>query len=249
MTPSTLGYSADIASKVFGWPGSLLVGDAPKVPIWTTKYILAMNYTSHTDRSREIYREVQLVHSQQKWHTVAKVLSAATVVLPLLNLASWFFAFLASLDPAIAQRLENKRRAQEEKQKLEAKSALAASIRDFAGLLLTVSAKARTNAITITRTPDQQLERFKAHFSKIKPQDAISACCKANIDLLKACYTVDLTQKDELKTKTVRAYEKILTSTHKQEPLDWMKGAATSPLYPEWLFLTTNREAFFKVID
>ncbi len=249
MTPTSVGYSLDIASKVVGWPSSLFAGEAPKVPIWTTKYILAMNYSQHTERSLAILKEVELVNSRVRWHTVRKVVWAVSIVLPILHIASRILGFLASFDPALNARLQHKRKILEQKKSAEERSLLAQSIRDFAGLLLTVGAVAKTNAIVIHRTPDEQLARFKGHFSKVTPQEAIALCCKVNIDLLKSCYTVDLAQKEELKAKTVRAFQQILSSCKKNEPLDWMKGATTSPLYQEWLFLTANREAFFKALD
>lgn len=250
-SPSIQGYALDTAATVLSWPSSLVLGRPSPKLIYTTKHIFAMHYVKETSASKRCYKEITDARWGNISHTVARVVWAVSVVLPVLDAVAWVIRQLAKIDPVIALRYELEERRKEDVEQERQFEALGNSVRDFAGFLLLVSCKKEQDdglpSEELLRARQDVYRSFSAHFADNQPKDAIMKSAKSILELLQRQFHVDYSKEDDIKAAIGRAFIAIETRLQEGGSCDFMMGEKESALYGAWECLVTNHEAFHQL--
>ncbi|MCE5293908.1 MAG: hypothetical protein LLF94_04775 [Chlamydiales bacterium] len=240
-TVSSAALGLDAVSRFLSWPTNMVVKKNYQAPIWTTKYILASHYTIHTSASQRLCKEI----SDAKWskvgHVAARVIWAASVVLPVLDALAWCIKQLAGLDSVMRKHYEVDARHIVDHQKEAAQEALGNSVREMAGFIQETSCKeSQEENEGLTSLRNKRYNTFAAHFPSHSPKVALQKCVKNILDLL---------SKTEHKDNLVTSMESIFQ--HMDEHLatnascEWLKHEDASALHADVEALLTGYQAFY----
>ena len=238
---SSAAYGLDLVSRVLAWPTNTLIKKNYQEPIWTTKYILANHYTIHTSATKRLCKEVSDIKWTRAGHVAAKVVWAASVVLPVLDALAWCVRQLASLDSVMRMNYEADARHMVDQQKEIAQEALANSVREIAYFIEEISCKdSQEENERLASLRNKRYSTFAAHFPSHNPKVALQKCVKNILELL---------NKTEHKDNLVNSMESIFQ--HMDEHLatnascEWLKHEDASALHADVEVLLTGYQAFY----
>lgn len=248
-SPSPIGYSLDVAASILAWPSTLVVSKNPLRPIWTTKYIFASHYVRHTPVSSRCYKVITDARWADVGKTVARVVWAASIVLPILDAAAWVLRQLAKFDSVVASRYEMEERRREVFEKEREFLALGDSVREFATFMAVIGCKEELdeglNPDELQKKRSDVFRHFCTHFAKNDPKEAFLESSKLILRLLETCYKVDYSKQDDLTANIGRAFQSIQERLLEDGSCAWAMGDQESTLHATWEYLIANHERFY----
>ncbi len=248
-TPSAIGYSLDLAASIIAWPSTLVVTKNSLKPIWTTKYIFANHYVHHTPVSSRCYKVITDAHWAGVGRTIARVVWAVSIVLPMLDAVAWVLRQLARCDSVIASTYELADRRIEVYEREREFLALGDSVREFATFLLVIGCKEERdegmNPDELQKKRADVFRHFCTHFSQNQPKGAFLESTKLILQLLESCYKVDYSKEDDLTTNIARAFKNIEERLLEDGSCAWAMGDQESALDASWQYLVAHHERFY----
>lgn len=250
LVPFCVSSTLDQASNWLARPSSLLIKQV-HAPIWTSKYILAMHYSTHNAASLALLNEIKTVRCQANWQLAARVLWAASLILPLLDTLSWVCKKLACIDPQIKKRHQLIHDRQKLDIKAEQIQALGNSVRELALLFMVTSCKKEQdegmNIEDLSSKRTATLHNFQSHFAKNQLNQALIKSCTLVLQLLDNGLgvkgTISAIRDDDMQnllSNVGHTFQRLLQQVKTDPTSSWLKGENDSPVANELHYVMTR---------
>ncbi|MBS0634277.1 MAG: hypothetical protein JSR37_02295 [Verrucomicrobia bacterium] len=245
MVAPVLAFANSVATTLY-WPSTKLLTRQTPPPIWTTKYLVAMQYTTHTtETTKRLYTHVQNEVWQERWHLVRRTVWAASIVLPIIDAVAWLFRQLAMIDPAIRQHFQLEEQRESVFKRERQFRALGDSVREFASLVLAIGYKQEADEgmsnEELQRQREVALQNFRAHFAHSDPHFALKSATAAILALYERC-AID-------HKPILEAFQAIDGYLKEHHSYDWLKDEQDSPLHKAVSTLLANYEHFHHLCE